>query len=49
MAVSEWTSSVAAVRDTAVADYSTPGVNTMRRIAYRPLIDVESLLTFPLP
>jgi hypothetical protein len=36
MAVSEWTRSIRAVRDSPVADYSAPGDNTMRRIAYRP-------------
>jgi hypothetical protein len=40
MPVSEWTRSVRAVRDTPVADYSTSGVNTMRRIVYRPPIAV---------
>ena len=34
MALSEWTRSVRAVRDTPVADYSTPGVNATRRVAY---------------
>jgi len=42
MAPSEWTSSVRAVRDTPVAVYSAPGVNTTRRIAYRPPIAVSS-------
>jgi len=40
MAPSEWTRSVRAVRDTPVADYSTPGVNATRvalHIALRPL------------
>ena len=32
--------SVRAVRDTPVADYSAPGVNTMRRVAYRPPIAI---------
>jgi hypothetical protein len=32
------TGCVRAVRDTPVADYSTPGVNTTRRVAYRPPI-----------
>jgi hypothetical protein len=36
MAPSEWTRSVRAVRDTPVADYSTPGVNATRRVAYCP-------------
>ena len=38
MAPSEWTRSIRAVRYTPVADYSAPGINTTRRIAYRPLI-----------
>jgi hypothetical protein len=37
MALSEWTHSVRAVRNTLVADYSTRGVNATRRIAYCPL------------
>jgi hypothetical protein len=41
MASSEWMRSVTAVRDTPVADYSAPGVNTMRRVVYRPLIAVS--------
>jgi len=44
MAPSEWTRSVRAVRDTPVTDYSTPGVNTTRRVAYRPLIAVSPFL-----
>jgi hypothetical protein len=40
MAPSEWTRSVRAVRDTPVADYSAPGVNSTRRVPYRPLIAV---------
>jgi len=44
MAPTEWTSSVTAVRDTPVADYSVPGVNTMRRGAYRPPITVSPFL-----
>ena len=44
MAPSEWTRSVRAVRDTQVADYSVPGVNTMGRIAHRRPIAVSSLL-----
>jgi hypothetical protein len=42
MALSEWTRSVRAVRDTTVADYSTSGINTTRRIAYHPPIAVSS-------
>jgi len=37
MAPSEWTRSVRAVRDTPVADYSTPGVNARSHVAYCPL------------
>jgi len=44
MAASEWTRSVRAVRDTPVADYSSPGVNTTRRVAYRPPIAVSPFL-----
>ena len=44
MAQSEWTCSVRAIRDTTVADYSAPGVNTTRRVAYRPLIAVMPFL-----
>jgi len=44
MALSEWTRSVRAVRDTLVADYSTPGINTMCRIVYRPPIAVSLFL-----
>ena len=40
MAPSEWTRSVRDIRDTPVADYSVPGANTTRRIAYRPQITV---------
>jgi hypothetical protein len=44
MAPSEWTRSVRAVRDSPVADYSAPGLNTTRRIAYRPPIAVSPFL-----
>ena len=44
MALSEWTRSVRAVRDTPVADYSAPGVKTTRRIAYRPPIAISRFL-----
>jgi len=44
MAVSEWTCSIRAIRDTLVEDYSAPGVNTTRRIAYRPPIAVSLFL-----
>jgi hypothetical protein len=44
MAASEWTRSVRAVRDTPVAEYSAPGVNSTRRIPYRPLIAVSTFL-----
>jgi len=43
-AASEWTRSVRAVRDTPVAEYSAPGVNTTRRVAYRPPIAVSPFL-----
>jgi hypothetical protein len=42
MALSEWTRSVRAIRDTTVADYPAPGVNTTRRVAYHPPIAVSS-------
>jgi len=41
MAPSEWTRTVRAVRDTAVADYSAPSVNTTRRVVYHPPIAVS--------
>jgi len=44
MAPSEWMRSVRAVRDTALAEYSAPGVNTTRRVAYRPPIAVSPFL-----
>jgi hypothetical protein len=44
MAPSEWTRSVRAVRDTPVADYTAPGVNSTRCIPYRPLIAVSPFL-----
>jgi len=44
MALSERTLSVTAVRDTPVADYSVPGVNTTRRVGYRPPIAVSPFL-----
>jgi hypothetical protein len=40
-ALSEWTHSVRAVRETPVADYSAPGVISTLRIPYRPLIAVS--------
>jgi len=40
-APSEWTRSVRDVRDSPVADYSAPGLNTTRRVAYRPPIDIS--------
>jgi hypothetical protein len=42
MAPSEWTRFVSAVKDTPLADYSTPGVNTTRCVAYRPPIAASS-------
>ena len=44
MAPSEWTGSVRAIRDTTLADYSAPGVNTTRHVAHRPLIAVSLFL-----
>ena len=44
MAVSEWTRSVTAVRDTPVVGYTAPGVNTTRRVAYRPPIALSPFL-----
>jgi hypothetical protein len=44
MAQSQWTPSVRAVRDTPVADYSAPGLNTRRRVTYRPPIAVSPFL-----
>jgi hypothetical protein len=44
MAPAEWTRSVIAVRDTPVADYSAPGLNTTRHVAYRPPIAVSPVL-----
>ena len=44
MALSEWTRILRAVRDTPVADNSTPGVNSTRRISYCPLIAVSRVL-----
>jgi len=46
MALSEWTRSVRAVRDTLVVDYSVPSVNSTRRVPYRPLIAVSPFLLF---
>jgi len=44
MAASEWTHTVTAVRDTPVADYSTPGGNTTRCVPYPPPIAVSPCL-----
>ena len=44
MAPSECFRSVRAIRDTPVADYSAPGVNTTRRVAYSPPIAVSPFL-----
>jgi len=41
MALSEWTRSVTAIRDTLVADYSAPSINTTRHVEYRPPIAVS--------
>jgi hypothetical protein len=40
MAQSKWTPSIGAVRVTPVTEYSVPGVNTTRRIVYRPPLAV---------
>jgi hypothetical protein len=44
MAPPEWMRSVRAVSDTPVAEYFAPGLNTTRRIAYRPAIAVSPFL-----
>jgi len=44
MAPSEWTCFVGAIRDTAVADHSTPSFNTMRRVVYSPPIAIPLFL-----
>jgi len=44
MAPSEWTRSVRTVRDTPVEDYSAPGANMTRRVAYHPLIAISPFL-----
>jgi len=44
MAPIEWTRSVRAVRDTPVAEYSAPSVNTTPHVAYHPLIAVSPFL-----
>jgi len=44
MATSEWTCSVRAIWNNPVADCSVPGINTMRRVAYRPPIAVSRFL-----
>jgi hypothetical protein len=41
MAPSEWTGSVRDARDTPVADFSGPSVNTIHRVVYRPTIAVS--------
>jgi len=40
----EWMRSIRGVRDTPVADYTMRGVNTTRRVAYRPPIAVSPCL-----
>jgi len=42
--LSLWTCCVRTVRDTPVAEYSAPGFNTTRRVAYHPLIAVSQFL-----
>ena len=44
MAEPEWTGSVWAVRDTPVADYWAPRINTRHHVAYRPPIAVSPFL-----
>jgi hypothetical protein len=44
MAASEWMRWVRAIRDTLVADYSAPGVNTTHRAARRPPIAFSPFL-----
>ena len=44
MAPSEWMRSVRAVRDTSVADYPTPGVNSTPRVPDHPLIAISPFL-----
>jgi len=48
MALSEWTRSVKAVRDTTVGEYSAPGVKTTHRVTYRPPMAVLPFLLTPL-
>jgi len=44
VAMSDWTRSVRAIRDTPIADYSAPGANTTCHVAYRPLITLSPFL-----
>jgi len=44
MAPADWTHCFRAVRDTVVVDYSVPGINTTRRVAYCPPIAVSPVL-----
>jgi hypothetical protein len=44
MAPLEWMRSIRAIRDTLEADYFAPGLNTMRRVAYRSPIMVSTFL-----
>ena len=44
MAPLEWTRSIRVVRDTPVADYSAPGVNTTQHVAYRLPIAISPFL-----
>jgi hypothetical protein len=48
MAASEWTRSVRAVRDTPVAVYSAPGINTTRCVAYNSSITLSVCSVGPL-
>jgi len=44
MAPSVWTRPVQGVRDSPLADVSTPGINSTRRVAYCPMIAVSQFL-----
>jgi len=47
MTLSEWTPSVRAVSNTPVTDCSAHGIDTVRRIAYRPPLTVSAILLAP--
>jgi len=44
MVPAEWNRPIRAVRNTLVAVYSAPGINTMRHVAYHPPITVSPIL-----